>query len=210
MQVSGKLQSYYSFKKRYTVNNLGLVSYNERFFYAVVGAPGGTHDVRLLKSVSIYSDIINGLVTPDRKMALGNFGEISLVTMGDSAFLQFSWLIKSYMENTKDKQQKFFNKGLRGARLVMENAYGMLKGRWRFLFKRTECRLFNLKYTIMACIALHNLCVSVSDPCKSRWKLHVRDLGLIKNHIIRNESTLESNLNRMKILNCLWMAHCLH
>ena len=62
------------------MNNLGLVSYNKRSLYAAVGAPGSTHDARLLKSASIYSDIINGLVIPDSKIALGNFGEIPLVT----------------------------------------------------------------------------------------------------------------------------------
>ena len=201
VQVSSKLKNYYSFKKKYTMNNLGLVSYNKRFFYAAVGAPGSTHDARLLKSASIYSDIINGLVIPDRKMALWNFGEIPLVTIGDSTFPRFSWLIKSYNEYATDKQQKYFNKRLCGARVVTENAYGTLKGRWRILFKRTKCRLFNLRCIIMACIALHNLCFSVSDPCKPRWKLHVRDLGLINKHIIRSESSVESNLNRMKISN---------
>lgn len=207
VHISSKLKSYYSFKKKYTVNNLGLVSYNKRFLYAAVGAPGSTHDARLLKSASIYSDIINGSVIPDRKVALGNFGDIPLVTIGDSAFPRFSWLIKSYNENTSDKQQRYFNKRLCGARVVTENAYGMLKGRWRILFKQTECRLFNLRYITMACIALHNLCISVSDPCKPRWKLKVKDLGLMKKHLIRNENTKESNLNRMKISNWLWMDH---
>ena len=175
--------------------------------YDAVGAPGSTHDARLLKSASIYSDIINGLVIPDRKMALGNFGEIPLVTIGDGAFPRFSWHIKSYNENTTDKQQKYFNKWLCGARVVTENAYGMFKGRWRILFRHTECRLFNLIYIIMACIALYSLCISVSDSCKPTWKLHVRDLGLIKKHVIRNESTVESNLNRVKISNWLWIDH---
>ena len=114
--------------------------------YDAVGAPGSTHDARLLKSASIYSDIINGLVIRDRKMALGNFGEIPLVTVEDGAFPRFSWRIKSYNENTTAKQQKYFSKWLCGARVVTENAYGMLKGPWRILFKRTECRLFNHKY----------------------------------------------------------------
>ena len=113
------------------MNNLGLVSYNKRFLYAAGGAPGSTHDARLLKSASTYSDRINGLFIPDRKIALGNFGEIPIVTIGDSAFPRFSWLIKSYNENTTDKQQKYFNKRLCGARIVTENAYGMLKVRWR-------------------------------------------------------------------------------
>ena len=109
------------------MNNLGIVSYNKRFLYAVVGAPGGTHDVRLLKLASIYNDTINGLIILDHQIALGNFGEIPLVTIEDSAFLRFSWLIKSYMENTKDKQQKYFNKGLRGTRIVTEKCIWYLE-----------------------------------------------------------------------------------
>ena len=70
--------------------NLGLINYNKRFVYAAVGAPGSTHDTRLLKESSVYSDIINGNVIPDRVVQLGDFGEIPLVTIGDSVFPQFA------------------------------------------------------------------------------------------------------------------------
>ena len=57
------------------MTNLGLIGYNKRFLYAAVGAPGSTHDARLLKESSIYSDIINGNVIPDRVVQLGDFGD---------------------------------------------------------------------------------------------------------------------------------------
>ena len=47
--ISSKLKCFFSFKKRYTLINLGLGGYRKRFLYAVVGAPGSTHYVRLLK-----------------------------------------------------------------------------------------------------------------------------------------------------------------
>ena len=81
----------------------------------------------------------------------------------------------------------------------------MVEGRWRILFKSTECSLFNRRYFAMACIALYNICLSVSDPCKPRWKLHVRDLGLIKKPIKHLEGTAKFNL--MKIFNSLWIDH---
>ena len=49
----------------------------------------------------------------------------------------------------------------------------------------------------IACIALHNTWISVSDQCKPRWNIHVRDFGLIGNPTKRSEDTTESNLNRM-------------
>ena len=113
--------------------NLGLIGYNKRFLYAAVGAPWSTHNARLLKESPIYSDIINRNVIPDRVVQLGDFGEIPLVTIGDRAFPQFAWLINAYNENTRDNQKKYSSKRLCGARVVTENAYGMLKARWRIL-----------------------------------------------------------------------------
>ena len=109
--------------------NLGLVGYNKRFLYAVVGEPGSTHDARLLKESSIFHKILKGDVLPDRDISLGDFEYVSLATVGDSAFPQFSWLIKGYNEITRDMQQRYSNKRFCGARVVTENAYGILKGR---------------------------------------------------------------------------------
>ena len=96
------------------MTNLGLIGYNKRFLYAAVRTSGSIHDARLLKESSIYSDIINGNLIPDRVVQLGDFGEIPLVTIGESAFPQFAWLIKAYNENTKDNQKKYFTKRLCG------------------------------------------------------------------------------------------------
>ena len=59
------------------------------------------------------------------------------------------------------------------ARVVSENTYGMLKGGWRFLYKKTEAQTEYLRYIIMACIALYNLCIAENDPCKPRCQLEV-------------------------------------
>ena len=44
--VNSQLKANYSFKKKYTVNNLALTSYNKRFLYEAVGAPGSNHDAK--------------------------------------------------------------------------------------------------------------------------------------------------------------------
>ena len=81
----------------------------------------------------------------------------------------------------------------------------MLKGPWRILYKTIEMRTFNLKYVVMACIMLHNICIELNDPCKSRWKLDVQNIDLIEKSVRRGEDSQESNLNRTKIPNWLWM-----
>ena len=51
--VGSKLKSYFSFKKRYSMSNLRLVSYNKKFLYCAVGALGSTHDARMLPDSTI-------------------------------------------------------------------------------------------------------------------------------------------------------------
>ena len=87
--------------------------------------------------------------------------------------------------------------------MVTENTYGMLKWRWHILFKKTECQLFNRRYTVIVCIALHNLCIEIYDPCQPRSRLEVDDLGLIGKILRREEDKGEPSLNRLKISNWL-------
>ena len=87
---------------------------------------------------------------------------------------------------------------------MCENAYGMLKGRFRILYKKTECRLFNLKYIVMASVMLHNLCIDVNDPCLPRWRLHVKNISLIREQVEKREDINLSDANRSKIANWLW------
>lgn len=68
--VSIKFKIYYSFKKKYTVNNLELVSHTKRFLYAAARAPSSTDDAQLLKWVSIYNEIIGALYYLTGKLLL--------------------------------------------------------------------------------------------------------------------------------------------
>ena len=53
--------------------------------------------------------------------------------------------------------QKKFNKALSSARVTIERAFGVLKGRWRCLLKRLDNNLENIPDIILACCVLHNI-----------------------------------------------------
>ena len=178
--VSTTMKNFDSFKKRYSVTNMGFIGYNKRFMYAAVGAPGSTHDSRLLRNCDIHSKIEEGNILPKSTLNLHPHGEIPFTTVGDSAFPSHSWLLKSYKEGTRELKKRYFNKRLCSARVVSEHAYGMLKGRWRILYKKMECDLDNLQIIIMTCILLHNICIHMNDPCKPRWRTEVSKLNLIR------------------------------
>ena len=201
--VSTKLKNYFSFKKRYSVSSMGFVGSNKRFLWAAVGAPGSTHDSRLLKSCDLFAEIQQGHVFPNAVLRTREYGDIPFTTVGDSAFPRYTWLMKPYNEATRDPRKHYFNKRLCSARVVSEHAYGMLKGRWRILYKKTECKLKNIRHVIMACIALHNICIARDDPCKPRWRLDIEQLHLIRNRG-NGERDGEADQVRMRITNWLW------
>ena len=89
----------------------------------------------------LYEKIISGNIIPDKIITLGDFGIILLVTIGDTAFPKHARLLQGYNEDTRNPKQIYFNTKLCSARVVTENAYCMLKGRFRILYKKTECRL---------------------------------------------------------------------
>ena len=158
------LKNYFSFKKRYSVSSLGCITSKKRFLRAAVGAPGSTHDSRLLKSCDLFADIQQGRIFPSSVLRTREYGDIPFTTVDDSAFPRHTWLMKPYSESARDPRKRYLNKTLCSARDVSEHAYGMLKGRWRILYKKTECKLKNIRQVIMACFALHNICIARDDP----------------------------------------------
>ena len=201
--ISTKLKNYFSFKKRYSVSSMGFIGSNKRFLWAAVGAPGSTHDSRLLRSCPLYNEIQQGNIFPNTVLNLRKHGNIPVTTVGDSAFPRHTWLMKPYNENTTDPPKRYFNKRLCSARVVSEHAYGMLKGRWRILYKKTECRLKHIRQIIMACILLHNICIARDDPCKPRWRMDVKRLHLIRKRF-NGEVRGEADNVRAKITEWLW------
>ena len=88
---------------------------------------------------------------------------------------------------------------MNSARVVTENCYRMLKRRWRILYKKAESKVFNLKYIVMACVVLHNFCITKHDPCNPRWRLSVEELEL-NNTVIKKRAKKDQTRMLEKLL----------
>ena len=71
--------------------------------------------------------------------------------------------MKPYSNAVMTKEQRFFNYRLSRARMVVEGAYGQLKGRWRLLLKKSEGNLYQTKIAVLSCMVLHNICLQNKD-----------------------------------------------
>ena len=89
--------------------------------------------------------------------------EIQPYLVGDSAYPLSRWLQKPYPEGTRDPNEIRFNQQLSAARVKVECAFGILKGRWRILSSVEEASIARVSKIIVACAVLHNFCILTGD-----------------------------------------------
>ena len=68
-----------------SVSRTKLIAHNKGFLH-LTGAPGSTHDARLLRYSILLKYIQSGGGIPNKSINLGGFGEIPLETISDTTF----------------------------------------------------------------------------------------------------------------------------
>ncbi|XP_069755719.1 uncharacterized protein [Narcine bancroftii] len=98
--------------------------------------------------------------------------EVPAHLVGDAAYPPRSWLMKGFTHHqVLDLDQQRFNKALNSARMVVEHAFGHLKGRWRWLSKRLDISTTLVPDVVFACYVLHNICEINKEGFPSEWTL---------------------------------------
>ncbi|XP_050064114.1 putative nuclease HARBI1 [Aphis gossypii] len=134
---------------------LAVCNANLEFTYIFSGWPGSSHDARVFKNSSLGDTLLNNpqeIVTKDVHL------------LGDLAFPLLESLIVPYKAvHILSEKEKLFNKRLSSTRVVIEQAFGLLLGRFRRLksLEAKSIRLMSLAVT-GACI-LHNLVLKNND-----------------------------------------------
>lgn len=68
-----------------------------------------------------------------------------------------------------DQRQRNFNYHLSLARMVVENAFGHLKGHWRCLAKRNDILTTFMPDVVVSCCILHNACEINKEHFLPEW-----------------------------------------
>ncbi len=164
----------------------GTVDHRGLFIDVYVGWPGRVHDARVFANSSLFRRGQEGILLPETSIHLGG-SNVPLVLLGDPAYPLLLWLMKAFVNNGHlCPQQKLFNYSLSKARVVVEHAYGRLKGRWRCLLKRLDVDVIDVPLIITTCCVLHNISEMLCLFRMMKWHIfrhhNLHLLLIVSNH----------------------------
>lgn len=210
-------KEYYNFKNFYSVVLMAMVDSKYRFFWGSCGFPGNSHDSIIFQATDMWDKIQNQQTIPDIGMKVAGV-IIHPLIVADSAFSLQPWLSKPYTEAVLSEKMRYFNYRLSRARMVTEGAFGQLKGRWRILLRKNESTPEEVTITTLACMVLHNICITNGDAIPPTLDLtinpttnarkssdEIRDeLHMTKCRRVRNSNSQAKKV-RNALANKLWM-----
>ena len=164
---------YFNRKHFHSVILQAVVDHKYRFININVGHPGKHHDAYVFKESSLFE--YPEQFFPDwKKNILGT--NVPLFVIGDPAYPLLPWLMKGYINNIATTEaQQYYNYRLSSARMVVEGAFGRLKGRWRCLLKRYDGEIDFVPNVVTACCVLHNMCEVHNEYFDQAWLTEVEN-----------------------------------
>ena len=164
-------EDYRNRKGWFSLNNQCVVDHQGLFLDVFAGFPGRAHDARVFANspLSIAAERQRPKF-PQRPRNIQRGGQVPLVLIGDPAYPLKEYLMKPFRHTVNiTRNQRAFNLRLNRARVVVEMAFGRLKGRWRILMKCLVFDLDNISPVFRTCCVLHNMCEMWREDFLDEW-----------------------------------------
>ena len=127
------------------------------FLDVAAGFRGSIHNARMLWSTALFQKCEGREIVSKPEKVIDGL-KIRPILLGDGTYPPTTWLVKPYPNNVHlNNSQKYFNKSLSSARIIVETAFGLLTGSWRCLLKWFVYEIGNIADTVLACFMLRNL-----------------------------------------------------
>ena len=125
-----------------------------------------------MQESDLFREAEAGQLLPTQALDLNQDGSLVPVhIIGDAAYPLKTWLLKPYplVGNRYNAEQRLFNYRHSRARMVVEGAFGRLKGRWRCLLKRFDGIVGTVALVTGVCCTLHNICEMNGEEFNPEW-----------------------------------------
>lgn len=99
-----------------------------------------------------------------------------MVILGDSAYPRLPWLLTPYAGTNLSPVQARFNFAHSSQRIIIEHAFGQLKGRFRLLSEQLDVATCSVEQIAVACCTLHNFCLKEKELFPEEWMQEVQNM----------------------------------
>lgn len=194
--------SYHNYKGTHSIVLLALVDANYKFIMVDVGAFGRNSDGGTFERSIFGQKCAKNLLHFPKAEKLDASGDpCDFVIVADEAFPLKTYIMRPFAKNSINGDQEFFfNYRLSRARRVVENAFGILAGRWRVFLKPLEVQPETVDSIVLASCCLHNMLrVSRNTNFEKRIQASVTEIQALedlqsirRNHVREAAAVRES------------------
>ncbi|GES87151.1 protein ANTAGONIST OF LIKE HETEROCHROMATIN PROTEIN 1-like [Rhizophagus clarus] len=189
-----------------------------RNFPNVIGAIDGSHipikaphlfPVNYFNRKGFYSIVLQAVVDHKKKfldICVGWPGSThdSRILINSNLYNKFNNQVTTHLNNKYILEQTYFNRKHSQTRIKVEQAFGLLKGRWRCLLNKLEVSFEIVSHIITTCYILHNICEERCDFLSPDEQYHEVETETNVNRKLNTTETPEGNVIRNSICNFLW------
>lgn len=157
-QNSGSV--YYNYKHFFSIVLLALVDAEYQFMYVDVGANGRCGDAGIFAECSLKEAMEKKLLSiPNEEVIPGTSKLCNYHIIGDDAFPLQKDLMKPFPYKSDERAKRIYNYRLSRARRVVENAFGIMSNRFRFLLSKAYLQPEDTQNAVLATTCLHNFLI---------------------------------------------------
>lgn len=188
---------YFNRKKFYLMVLQAVCKHDLMFIDCDIRWPGSVHDGRVLRTSDMY---------PRASELCGPL----YFLVGDSAYPIKSWLMSPYRNNGHLLPlQVHYNRILSKTRVCIENAFALLKGRFRRLKDKLDRSVQEIPSTVMAACVLHNICLIHDEGEIEQYIIEGRDERniVLEVAVHNNDDEIAGAQRRDMLAEMLWNDH---
>lgn len=154
---------FYNYKQFFSLVLLAVCDVNSKFLYVQIGSAGSESDGGVFASSELYNLLENDCINIPPPENIGNLGPVPYYIIGDAAFALGKYVLRPYAGTFLEPEEDYFNHRLSSARMSIEQSFGILAQRFRFLLSSIYADPEKVERYVLAACVLHNFLRDCKD-----------------------------------------------